>query len=137
MPIHSIKKRSFRQEREFGLLVGGIFALLGGWWIFREKFYYVARVFLPIGSIGVLLGLFAPALLTVPRRWWMAMAEGISFVTTRIILAVVFFVVVTPIGWIKRLTGWDPLRRRSKTGESYWEPYPAKQKDPRHYEKMF
>ena len=36
---------------------------------------------------------------------------GLSFVTTRIILGLVFLV-VTPIGVVKRLSGWDPLSRR-------------------------
>ena len=67
----------------------------------------------------------------------MALAEGLSFVMTRVVLGIVFFLVVTPIGAIKRLTGWDPLRRRSRPAPSYWGAYPERQRDPRHYEKMF
>ena len=63
--------------------------------------------------------------------------EGLSFVTTRIILGIVFFLIVTPIGVVKRLSGWDPLERRSGRRSSYWKPYSERQRDPRHYEKMF
>lgn len=132
-----MKKPSFRVEREFGLIVGGIFVLLGGWWLYRGKFPHAARVILPLGALLVLLGLVWPRALVLPNKVWMLLAEGLSFVSTRIILGVVFFLVITPIGVIKRLSGWDPLSRRGARGSSYWKPYSERQRDPRHYEKMF
>jgi hypothetical protein len=132
-----MQRKSFRAEREFGLVVGGVFVLLGGWWLYRGKFPNVAPVVLPLGSLLVLLGLIWPRALMLPNRAWMLLAEGLSFVTTRIILAIVFFLVVTPIGLVKRLSGWDPLSRRGARSTSYWKPYSERQRDPRHYEKMF
>ena len=58
----------------------------------------------------VLLGLVFPRALVLPNKAWMALAEALSFVSTRIILAFVFFGIVTPIGFVKRLFGWDPLQ---------------------------
>jgi hypothetical protein len=129
--------RPFRAEREFGLIVGGIFVLLGSWWLYRGKFVHAAPVILSLGALLVLFGLIWPRALVIPNRAWMLLAEGLSFVTTRIILAVVFFLVITPIGVIKRLSGWDPLSRRGERSESYWKPYSERQRDPRHYEKMY
>jgi hypothetical protein len=131
------KKRSFRVEREFGLIVGGIFLLLSGWWIYRGKFHSVSQVTLPLGAVLVLLGLAFPRALVYPNKAWMALAEVLSFVSTRVILALVYFLIVTPIGFVKRLFGWDPLNRRAPRSESYWRPYSDRQKNPRHYEKMF
>src|SRR6185295_613259 len=102
-----------RGEREFGLVVGGVLALLGGWWIYRHRFGDAAYVVLSIGALLVILGLVYPRILRLPRKAWMLLAEGLSFVTTRIILGIVFFLIVTPIGVIKRWSGWDPLNRRS------------------------
>ena len=132
-----IKKKSRRAEREFGLIVGGVLLLLSGWWMYRGKFPTVSPFTLPVGGLLVLLGLVFPAALVWPNRAWMGLAEALSFVTTRIILAFVFFGIVTPIGFIKRLFGWDPLNRRAADSDSYWTPYSERQKDPRHYEKMF
>ena len=56
---------------------------------------------------------------------------------TSVILAIVYFGVVTPIGWIRKAVGGDPLRRRAAPAGSYWFPYSDRQRDPRHYEKMF
>jgi len=131
------RKKSRRAEREFGLIVGGVLLLISGWWLYRGKFPTLSHVTLPLGGLLVLLGLIFPAALVWPNKAWMALAEVLSFVTTRIILAFVFFVIVTPIGFIKRLLGWDPLHRRAAASDSYWLPYSERQKDPRHYEKMF
>jgi hypothetical protein len=132
-----MNKQSLRIEREFGLIVGAVFVLLGCWWIYRGKFTSVAYVFLPLGSTLILLGLVWPRALVYPNQAWMKLAEALSFVMTRLILGVVFFLVVTPIGIIKRLFGWDPLSRRSGRSASYWTAYSERQRDPRHYEKMY
>src|SRR6476619_6344107 len=132
-----MKKNSFRREREFGLIVGGVSVLLSGWWIYRGKFSNASHLTLPLGSLLILLGLIWPRVLVWPNRAWMLLAEGLSFVTTRIILGIVFFLMITPIGFVKRLTGWDPLDRRSSRRSSYWKPYSERQRDPRHYEKMY
>jgi len=135
--ITIIKKKSRRAEREFGLIVGGVLVLLSCWWLYRRKFPSLSQVTLPLGGLLALLGLIFPAALVLPNKAWMALAEVLSFVTTRIILAFVFFVIVTPIGFTKRLFGWDPLHRRAAASDSYWIPYSDRQRDPRHYEKMF
>ena len=132
-----MKKRSLRAEREFGLIVGGVLLLLSLWWLYRGKFPSVSSITLPVGAALILLGLVFPKALAWPSKAWLALAEVLSFVMTRIILAFVFFAIVTPIGVIKRWFGWDPLHRRAGASDSYWRPYSERQKDPRHYEKMF
>jgi hypothetical protein len=132
-----MKRRSFRAEREFGLIVGGVFTLLALWWLYRGKLVSVAQVLVVVGASLVLLGLVFPRALVFPNKAWMKLAEGMSFVSTRIILAFVFFGVLTPIGLIKRAMGWDPLHRRADSSESYWREYSKRQLDPKHYEKMF
>lgn len=129
--------RPFRAEREFGLIVGGVLLVLRLWWLYRGKFETAGLVLTLIGSALVLLGAFTPRVLVTPRKLWMKLAEGMAYVSSRIILAIIFFLVLTPIGLVKRALGWDPLQRRSASRDSFWQPYPDRQKDPRHYEKMF
>ena len=132
-----MKKRSHRAERDFGLVVGAVFALLGAWWLYRGKFAWVAPALMCVGAALVLFGLAFPRALVLPNRVWTALASALGYVMTRLILALVFFLIVTPIGVVKRLTGWDPLGRRTRRGESYWQTYPERQQDPRHFEKMY
>lgn len=134
---HMNMKKRFRVERDFGFIVGGIFSLLSLWWMYRGKFTGVAHITLPVGLGLVMLALFFPRALVYPNKAWMMLAEALSFVTTRIILGLVFFLMVTPIGVFKRLLGWDPLQRRAGSSGSYWRPYSERQRDPRHYEKMY
>jgi len=126
-----------RAGRNFGLLIGVIFAVVGGWLVFRGKSGIIAPLLLALGVLPIILGIVSPKTLIIPARLWMRLAAVLSFISTNLILALVFFVVITPIGLIKRLFGWDPLQRRSSSSTSYWGPYSARQHDSRHYEKMF
>ena len=131
------RKRSLRTEREFGLIVGGVLLLLSLWWIYRGKFHSVRQFTLPLSAVLILLGIIFPRALIYPNKAWMALAEVLSFISTRIILAFVYFAILTPIGVVKRLFGWDPLNRRAAGSDTYWRPYSERQRDSRHYEKMF
>ena len=129
--------RSLRAEREFGYVVGGVLVALSVWWIARGKLSNVTPITLSLGSLLVLLGLVCPRALVLPNKAWMALAWILSLLSTRLILGFVFFFIVTPIGFAKRLFGWDPLHRRANPSDTYWRPYPERQRDPRHYERMF
>jgi polyferredoxin len=135
--VKIVKKKSLRAEREFGLIVGGVLLLLSLWWLYRGKFPHASQITTPLAAALLLLGLVFPRALVWPNKIWMGFAEVLAFVSTRIILGVVFFGIVTPIGVVKRIFGWDPLQRRAARGDSYWKPYSERQRDPRHYEKMF
>lgn len=135
---HRIRSpRSDRAEREFGLVVGGLLVALGSWWIFRHRFGLLGPGFAGLGTLLLAGALLWPRALALPRRAWMGLAEAMGAVMTRLVLGIVFFAVVTPIGVVKRLFGWDPLERRAAPRTSYWHPYAARQRDPKHFEKMF
>jgi len=68
-------RRSYRVEREFGLIVGGGLVLLSAWWLYRGKFINVAYVTGSVGSLLVLFGLVFPGALVLPNKAWMALAE--------------------------------------------------------------
>ena len=130
-------KKPWRVERQFGRAVGTVCLLIGAWLTWRASSSIIGSILLAVGSALVVLGVVYPRALVHPNHYWMKMAEGLSFVSTRVILGFVFFGVVTPLGVIMRLTGWDPLGRRGGSRPSYWVPYPERQRDPTHFEKMF
>src|SRR5262249_5153 len=128
---------SFRVEREFGLLVGFMAILIGSWRLYRGKGEVIAAGLLALGSALAILGLLFPRAVVIPNKWWMMLAKWLSLITTPIILAIIYFVILMPIGSIKRLFGWDPLRRRAPSATSYWSPYNARQQNSKHFENMF
>lgn len=128
---------SYREERNFGLLVGGVFIALAGWWLWRGKLQTVAFCLLALGAALVIFGIIFPKALVIPNRLWMGLSRALSLITTPIIMGVIFFLIITPFGFMRRLLGKDPLNRRAARRDSYWKAYSARQKDPRHYEKMY
>jgi hypothetical protein len=108
-----------RQLRDFGLLVGGIFGVIGLWpLLWRQQSPRLWALALAVAL--VLPALMAPPILAPAYRAWMKLAEVLAWVNTRIVLGVVFYGVVTPIGLVMRLTGHDPMRRRfEQAGETY------------------
>ncbi|MFN2577859.1 MAG: SxtJ family membrane protein [Pyrinomonadaceae bacterium] len=131
------QKKLLRAEREFGLIVGGLLLLLSSWWMHRGKFHVATQFTLPLASLLLLLGIIFPRALIYPNKAWRALAEILSFISTRIVLGFVYFAIMTPIGVGKRLFGWDPLNRRAAASGTYWRSYSERQRDSRHYEKMF
>src|SRR5258706_10600574 len=131
------RENARREGRSFGLAVGAVLALAGAWWLFRGKLPRVAPWTLGLGALLVLLALAAPRVLLAPSRLWLRFGEALSFVTTRVVLAIVYYLVLTPPGLMRRALGGDPLGRKAAGGGSYWRPSPARQRDRRHYEKMY
>ncbi len=128
---------TFRREREFGIIVGGVLSLIGGLWLYLGKFGLLAQGKLILGGTLILAGLAFPRALVYPRKVWFAIAEFLFSLITKFALALVYFLVFAPAGFIMRLRGWDPLLRRSASAGSYWNDYSERQKDSRHYEKMY
>jgi hypothetical protein len=110
---------------------------LGGLWLYLGKLGFIAQGKLILGVTLVLTGLVVPRALVLPRRGWMALAEFLFSIISKVALALLYFLVFAPFGFIMRLRGWDPLLRRSASARSYWNDYSERQSDLRHYEKMY
>lgn len=107
--------------RKFGLTTGVIvvvlFALLLPWLFDLES--------MPIWPWVIAAALWLPALVW-PRilngvyRAWMKIGMALGWVNSRIILGLVFYVLIVPMGVVMRLLGKDPMRRRyDSTSKSY------------------
>lgn len=99
------------QLRSFGLIVGGVFLLIGVWpAVWRGVEIRAWAVVLA----GLLLApaLVVPTVLRPVYTVWMAVGEVMGRINTKIILGLAFYIVVTPIGLVMRLMGHDPMRRR-------------------------
>ena len=126
--------------RSFGVVVGGVIVLLGGVAAWRAHAFDApwALGLWTVGGVLMLLGLVAPPVLRWPHRVWMAVAVVLGFVMTRVILTLVYFLVVTPIGLVMRTLRRDPLHRRPDPQlESYWIPRPPEERDPSALEKYY
>ncbi len=111
--------------RSFGLLVGAVLLGLGGLMLWRRGFAPDAGVLAAsvVGGLLMLLGLTFPRVLRPLYRVWMALAFVLGFVMTRVLLALVFYLAVTPIGVVMRVLGKDSMHRRpDPSAPTYWRP---------------
>jgi hypothetical protein len=130
------KKSERRVLREFGITVGIAFGVLSALLFWRGRSHYVYFVW-PAGVL-ILLGLLVPGVLKPIRKGWMAVAEGMGWVMTRVILTVLFYVVFTSIGFIARLAGKRFLNLAIQpSAESYWVKRDASASEPEALEKQF
>jgi hypothetical protein len=108
-----------RDLRHFGLLVGGVFIALGvGWFLWHKSFYWYPLV---PGVPLVVLGAVAPRCLKWPYVAWMTVAIALGVVVSTVLLCLLFYLVLTPVGLLARLAGKDFLARKSdKSAGSYW-----------------
>lgn len=112
-------KSGKKELRSFGFTVGGVFALLGIILLWRGK--ETGWVFIVGGSPLLALGALKPSLLKPLQKAWMTLAMAMGWVMTRVILTVVFYLVLTPIGLLVKLSGKDLLDLKFElSSSSYW-----------------
>ncbi len=135
---------STRKElRQFGLLFAVIAAAIGGWlWWSQDS----ASAILPgtIAAVLVVVSLAWPTPLK-PFWWpWMVFVNVLGYVNSHLLLALVLFLIFTPIGWAVRLSGKKLLdrdfRQSRKTvleGGSLWRRREAPTRDSQHFQRQF
>jgi hypothetical protein len=127
---------SVAELRKFGVTVGIAFAVLGtiSWWRGHEL---PPRVLWTLGGLLFVPGLLIPAALRPVHRGWMALALVLGHVNTRIILTVLYYVVMTPVGLVMRRFR-DPLDRSLRDAkDSQWIKRTPEPVSPERYERQF
>ena len=133
-----------RGLRQFGLLFTVLGAALSLYLAWRHG---AAAVPVPAAITGVLLFLSLVVPRGLPPVWWpwMVVARVLGFVNSHLLLAVVFYLMFTPIGLVMRLLGRDPLgdrdfgraRQIAADGGSLWQRREKTQLSLHHYERQF
>ena len=126
-----------RELRKFGLLVGGVCAALGLLYVLRGKHIY--PWFLYPGLVLLVFGATLPQALRHVYIVWMSLAVVLGFIVSNVLLTVFFFIVITPIGLVARLSGKDFLRLKlDRNAPTYWMPRASQRDRARSdYEKQF
>ncbi|CAA9210411.1 MAG: Nodulation protein nolO [uncultured Chthoniobacterales bacterium] len=112
--------RSPRALRRFGFTMGIVAGVITALLIRRYP-----AVAMTTGVVAVLFaaaGQFAPTSLAAIHRIWMQISLAMGWVMTRVILTLVFFLVLTPVGLLQRLAGKRAFEVAFRTPENtYWK----------------
>ena len=137
MIFEMIKSKPDKKElRKFAITIFAALSIIGGIILWQKG--DTGFIFLAVGLIFLFPGLIKPKLLGPIYKVWMAFALLLGFVMNHLILALMYYVVITPIGILMRVLRKDPLQTRlDRNTKSYWIQRTNEDFSKEKYEKMF
>ena len=111
--MHDTTKVSKKELRDFGLITGLILVILFGLILPWLRNHALPSWPWILATVLWVLALIAPLILKPVYRIWMKIGEVLGWINTRIILGLVFYLLVTPMGLMMRfLAKKDPMERQ-------------------------
>lgn len=106
-------------DRAFGIVFAVVFILIGIVpWMFGGVFRWWS---VGVGALFLAVALLLPRVLAPLNRLWMRFGLLLHKIVSPVVLGIMFFAVITPMGLIRRALGNDPLRLRfDGQARSYW-----------------
>jgi len=115
----SNKENYLRSNKKFGLFFSAIFVLIAiyAYLKFRVEFAIFA---LTTSTLFAIVAILTPQILSPLNRLWFSLGLLLGKIVSPIVLALIFFVLITPVSLVTRLFGRDELKIKKRTVESYW-----------------
>lgn len=127
---HDPAAQKVREGRAFALTLAGgfLFLALMAYWRHAPRAAAVAVV---VATVSLLAATVLPGKIEPIRYAWMKLGEGIGYVTTPLVMAIVYYLVVTPIGLLKRAR---PVGRPTEASSWYQRsPLPGRERMERQF----
>jgi len=122
---NNIQSQEKRRLRNFGITMAAVLTIIASILLWNDKpaFLYLFAT----SAVFLLSSLLYPKLLKPIESIWMKFASILGYVMTGVILTIVYYLAVTPIGLLRRLFSKDPLGLKiDKSAKSYWRPVDPK-----------
>jgi hypothetical protein len=122
--------------RKFGITVGMVLVIIGSimFWFDTNGYIY----FTAAGTFLVFSGIVFPSILKPLNLVWMTIAILLGFMMTRIILAVLYYLILTPISLIAKISGKKFIEKGfDRNLNTYWNKREKKEIIPSEYERQF
>jgi len=122
-----------KQLRQFAGIWFPAFCALIGWLVGKKTGHWGAvQLGWAICGMQALAGLIYPAAIRPVFVGLILLTFPIGWVVSHVLLGAIFYLLVTPIGLILRMTGHDPLQLKPPAGGSLWKT-PVGKTDPASY----
>ena len=114
-----MNKIKISSNRNFGLVFFIIFVIVSLWPLTYEGPIRIWTVI--ISLVFLILGLMNSKLLTPLNKLWFKFGMILGAIVVPVVMGVVFFLVVTPIGLVMKIMGRDLLNKKyDKKKRTYW-----------------
>ena len=122
--------------RKFAITISVALGAIGAFFLWRKG--QAGLIFIAIGAIILLAGLAWPKSLSLLFKAWMAFSLILGLIMNHIILSLVYYLVLSPIGLLMKALGKNPLTLKlDREANSYWKKRKMKEWKKENYEKMF
>tara|TARA_B100000902_G_scaffold376262_1_gene407131 strand:+ start:25 stop:408 length:384 start_codon:yes stop_codon:yes gene_type:complete len=105
-------------NRSFGIVFFIVFFLISLYPLIHNEEIRIWS--LTISIIFLILGLINSRILTPLNKLWFKFGIFLGKIVSPIIMGIIFFFVVTPIGFMMRILGKDVLNLKFNANKSYW-----------------
>jgi len=110
------------QLRVFSALLVVFAVAVSAWLYYKTDFSQIAIYVLAIGTSAGVVGLAWPPFARVVYVVWMVLVLPIGWIVSHTMLAVLFYLVFTPIAIIMKLCGYDSMQRKfDRQAATYWK----------------
>lgn len=90
------------QNQEFGMVVSLVLLIV----LF---FKHIGSPYIEIASAALILAILCPEIFTPFAKGWFALGKLLSMILSSVILFIIFFLIVTPVGLLRRVFSTDNL----------------------------
>ena len=113
------KYSNMGSNRSFGVVFSVVFLIISFWPLFTEGTIRIWAIFIAI--LFLLISYFKPDILYPLNKIWFKFGLLLGSIVSPIVMGIVFFIIVTPIGIIMRIIGKDLLNKKiNNSVKSYW-----------------
>ena len=113
------KEIKISSNKSFGLVFFVIFIIIALWPLLNDENIRIWSIIVSI--IFLILGLLNSKILTPFNKLWMKLGVLLGTIVSPIVMGVVYFGIITPIGLIMKLFGKDVLNLKlDKNKKTYW-----------------
>ena len=106
-------------NRSFGILFFIVFLIVGLWPL--KNGGDPSQLFLIISGIFLILGLLNSKILTPLNKIWVKFGELLGKIIPPFVMAIIYFIILTPISLFLRVIGKDLLNLKLNKHNSYWK----------------
>ena len=110
--------REASSNRSFGILFFIVFLLISVWPMISGEPVRIWSI--AISLVFLFLGISNSKILTPLNSAWIKFGEILGRFVAPIIMAIIFFLIITPVGLFMRIIGKDLLNIKFSKNSSYW-----------------